>query len=108
LSTITFPEFESDALAQGFDEAVVRQWAPDVVVADHTHPFAVKALVVQGEMWLGVGGDTRHLRSGDTFELECGAVHAERYGPEGATYWVARRRGRSSGRPDGETLKPSP
>jgi SAM-dependent methyltransferase len=55
------------------------------------HPFAVKALVVRGEMWLSVGADTRHLRAGDAFELDREVPHAERYGPDGAAYWVARR-----------------
>jgi quercetin dioxygenase-like cupin family protein len=46
---------------------------------------------VQGEMWLTVGEGTRHLRAGDTFELDRELPHAERYGSAGATYWVARR-----------------
>jgi len=33
---------------------------------------------------------TQHLRAGDRFELDHGVPHAERYGDEGATYWVAR------------------
>ena len=41
-------------------------------------------------MWLTVGDSTRHLRSGDRFELDAQVLHSERYGPEGATYWVAR------------------
>ena len=34
---------------------------------------------------------TRHLLAGDTFELDAHVPHAERYGAEGAAYWVARR-----------------
>ena len=70
---------------------MVRDWAPDTVVAEHAHPFTAHALVVQGEMWLIVGATTQHLRPGDTFDLAPQVVHAERYGPDGATYWVARR-----------------
>ena len=40
---------------------------------------------------LKVGDDTRHLLAGDTFALEYGTPHSERYGVEGATYWAARR-----------------
>ena len=87
----TFQEFEADARAQGFDDVVERRWAPATVLELHTHPFALKALVVQGEMWLTVGDDVRHLRAGDVFALDLEVPHAERYGPEGATYWVARR-----------------
>lgn len=91
MSTVTFGEFEADARAQGFDEVLERDWAPLTVLDTHVHPFAVKALVVRGEMWLSVGSDTQHLRAGEAFELEREVPHAERYGNEGATYWVARR-----------------
>lgn len=92
----SFREFEADALAQGFDVALERQWDPGTLVADHGHPFAVKAVMVRGEMWLTVGSETRHLRAGEWFELARDVRHAERYGSEGAVYWVARRNGASS------------
>ena len=88
----TLEAFEAAARAQGFDEVLERVWAPSTVLASHTHPFALRAIVVAGEMWLTVGYDVRHLRPGDEFALERDVSHAERYGAEGATYWVARRR----------------
>jgi quercetin dioxygenase-like cupin family protein len=42
-------------------------------------------------MWLTVGGETQHLVPGDRFDIPAGTPHAERYGPQGTTYWVARR-----------------
>ena len=88
----SFEEYQRAALAEGFDEVVERRWEPGTVLDTHTHPFALKALVVQGEMWLGVrGGELRRLVPCDTFALEREVPHAERYGEEGATYWVARR-----------------
>ena len=62
-------------------------------LAQHTHPFSARAVVVQGEMWLTVAGHTRHLLPGDTFTLERDVPHSERYGAQGAAYWVARRNG---------------
>jgi AraC-like ligand binding domain len=97
MSSITFTEFETDAKASGFDEVLERQWKPLTVVDLHTHPFAAKALVVGGEMWLTVGEHTRHLCTGDTFELDAQVPHAERYGSEGATYWVARKGAAAAG-----------
>jgi len=88
---MTFARFEAEARALGFDEVLVRDWPAGAVIATHTHPFAAKAIVVAGEMWLACQGHTRHLRPGDTFELAAGIPHDERYGAEGATYWVARR-----------------
>lgn len=90
----SFDEFERAARADGADEVLVRDWAPGQVVDTHTHPFDADAVVVQGEMWLTCGDETRHLRRGDTFALAGGTPHAERYGAQGATYWVARRSGR--------------
>ncbi len=91
MSAITFADFEAAQRARGCDEVVSRSWEPGTVVDTHTHPFAAAALVVAGEMWLTCGGQTRHLRPGDTFTLARDEPHAERYGSDGATYWVARR-----------------
>jgi hypothetical protein len=91
MNTTDFKTFAAEAKARGFDEIVERVWPANAELASHRHDFAVEALVVSGEMWLTCAGTTRHLRPGDTFELAHAAEHAERYGPEGATYWAARR-----------------
>lgn len=91
MATVAFEQFAAQARARGFDEVLERRWEPGTVLDTHTHPFAVDALVVQGEMWLGVGDVTQHLRPGDPFVLDADVPHTERYGAEGATYWVARR-----------------
>lgn len=87
--------FRAAALAAGFDEALERQWAPNTVVDTHTHDFDVDAVLVRGEMWLGCLGGTTHLRPGDRFTLARQVPHDERYGAEGAAYWVARRNPRA-------------
>ena len=86
-----FQAFRDRQLARGFDEVLERTWSPSTVLEEHTHPFDADAVVVQGEMWLRVGTDERRLLPGDTFVLARDTPHAERYGPDGATYWVARR-----------------
>ena len=91
MTLLDFQTFERQALAEGFDEVLERTWPPDAVVESHTHPFAVKARVVRGEMWLTVGSATRYLHVGDEFTLARDEPHAERYGSAGASYWVARR-----------------
>lgn len=87
----TFEQFQQSALADGFDAVLQRDWAPDTVLDTHTHPFAVRAVVVDGQMWLSVDGVERELTVGDTFVLDANVPHAERYGPAGASYWVARK-----------------
>ena len=88
----TFDEFRAQVLSRGCDEVLERQWAPGTVLQEHTHPFAADALVVQGEMWLSHDGSERRLGPGDRFKLQTLQPHAERYGPQGATYWVGRSR----------------
>jgi quercetin dioxygenase-like cupin family protein len=90
----SFESFRASSLKAGADEVLERRYAPGQVVETHTHPFDADALVTDGEMWLTCGGETRHLRPGDTFHLSNGTPHSERYGEQGATYWVARRNAR--------------
>jgi quercetin dioxygenase-like cupin family protein len=90
-SVLRFSDFEATAHARGFDEVAVRTWPAGTVLDAHGHPFSVRALVVQGEMWLTLRGATRHLGPGEVFEIDRDEPHAERYGAEGATYWAARR-----------------
>lgn len=87
----TFTAFEAAARAAGFDAVTERVWPPDADVATHRHPFVADAVVVHGEMWLTCGDSTRRLVRGDRFTLARDEPHAERYGADGATYWVARR-----------------
>lgn len=92
MNTSSFEAFAAQARAEGYDEVVERRWPPDAVIETHTHPFAVHAVLTEGEMWLRTGeAEEEHLRPGDLFKLEAEAPHAERYGPQGAVYWVARR-----------------
>ena len=91
MTVMSYQAFEAAALARGFDEVLERKWAPHTVLELHAHPFDADALVVQGEMWLTVNDVVQHLRPSDTFNLNANIVHSERYGAEGATYWVARR-----------------
>ena len=86
----TFEDFKSNALARGCSEVLVREWTPNQEVDEHSHPFKAEALIVEGEMWLIVGADAQHLVLGDTFNLEPHVLHSEKYGPQGAIYWVAR------------------
>lgn len=91
MNHLNFDEFKQTSLAAGFDEVLARDWAPHTVLDTHTHPFAVQAVVTQGELWLTVDGQTQHLLPGSRFELARDVPHDERYGAEGATYWVARK-----------------
>jgi len=91
MNTTSFEAFGQQARADGFDEVLLREWEPDTVVPEHTHPFDAYAVVVQGEMWLSCGTNTRHFTKGGTFTVSRGTLHSERYGSQGASLWAARR-----------------
>jgi hypothetical protein len=90
MNALTLEAFTARSMDEGFDEIIVREWEADLKIDTHTHPFDVSAYVVRGEYWLTLGEQTQHLKAGDTFRLARDVPHAELYGSQGATVWVAR------------------
>jgi len=90
MTTMTMAEFTKQSLEEGFDEVLVREWSANLRLDTHAHPFDASVLVIKGSYSLTTGGQVRHLRAGDSFRLARNVAHAESYGPEGATIWVAR------------------
>ena len=84
-------EFTKKTTDDGYEGVAVREWAPNTISHTHTHEFAVHAVIASGEMWLTRGDQTEHLQVGDTFTMDSDTPHAEKYGPNGAVYWAARR-----------------
>ena len=65
--------------------------APNGSLGEHSHPFAVKALVIEGSIDLVVHGITKTYGPGDVFQLEFEEIHTESYGPYGVTYLASRK-----------------
>lgn len=89
----TLEAFSTAAKTMGYDECLVREWAPSLEIDTHTHPFDVSGLVVRGEFKLTVGEVQTIYKAGQPFSLARNIPHAEHYGAEGATVWVARAQG---------------
>jgi len=89
---ISLEQFRAVMLAAGYDQVTQRSWDPNIKLEEHVHPFDANAIVIQGEMVLGVKGyQPRRLIAGDTFHVLANTPHFEEYGKDGATYWVARK-----------------
>jgi hypothetical protein len=86
-----FAAFAAEARARGFDTALIRDWDPNHQTPPHSHPFDTEALVVRGTVTLTFAGTSRVLAAGARFAVPRDIEHAETYGPEGATFWAARR-----------------
>ena len=76
---------------EGYPQPVEVQREPNGHLDDHTHPFEVKALVLEGEIQLMIHGRTKKYVPGDIFHLGLEEVHAETYGPQGVRYLAARK-----------------
>jgi quercetin dioxygenase-like cupin family protein len=83
--------FETSLKTDGFNDVERKVVQANVVNAVHTHPFAVRILVLSGEMSVTVNGAKHTCRAGDTFAMEPGCEHFEQYGPEGSVYLVGRK-----------------
>lgn len=57
----------------------------------HSHPYAVRALVTEGQIDITIGGIKSTYLAGDTFELLSGQTHSENYGGKGVKYLASRK-----------------
>ena len=83
--------FSRELAELGFAEVLTRTWPANQFIDTHTHSFEVRALMLDGELVLTCGGESRTYRVGDVFTLEAQRAHTEQYGPDGATYLVGRK-----------------
>jgi quercetin dioxygenase-like cupin family protein len=82
--------FEAELKRDGYD--VVTNTTPGAKVnPEHSHPFDVRALVLQGALTLTREGKAVTYRPGETFTMPRGCLHYESYGPEGAVVLFGRK-----------------
>lgn len=83
--------FEAELKRDGYD--IFTNTTPGTKVnAEHSHPFDVRAMVVEGALTLTSEGQTRTYRAGEIFTMTKGCLHSEIYGPEGAVTLVGRKK----------------
>jgi quercetin dioxygenase-like cupin family protein len=61
----------------------VVELAPHSVVAEHQHPNEQIGIVLQGSLTFTIGGETRLIRAGDTYNIPGGVPHDAVAGPDG-------------------------
>jgi quercetin dioxygenase-like cupin family protein len=90
-SYANFHEFTADAMDDGFEEIIQREWAPHLTLEKHTHCFDARVQVATGQVKLELATGSQTFEAGQGFYIPRGTEHAEQYGPQGATFWVARK-----------------
>lgn len=86
---ITPAEFEAALRRDGYT-AETRELAPGHTTPEHTHPFDVRALVLEGEITLTTAEGAITYRPGDVFTMAAGRPHAEAVGPKGVRNLAGR------------------
>ena len=82
--------FESELKRDGY-EIATNTTVGAKVNPEHSHPFDVRAMVLDGALTLTSEGTTTTYRAGETFTMAKGCLHSESYGPEGAVTLFGRK-----------------
>ena len=77
---------------RGFPDPVLVKYPANGSLDQHSHPFEVLGLVIDGAMTFIIDGIQTEYRVGDVFHLSHKQQHAERYGPYGVKYLAGRKR----------------
>jgi quercetin dioxygenase-like cupin family protein len=84
--------FEDALRRDGYDEIATNTTPGSKHNPEHSHPYDVSAMVIDGALTLSWNGQTRTFKPGETFEMARGCPHAESYGDEGAVTLFGRKR----------------
>ncbi len=84
------PTFEAELMREGY-EVVTNTTVAAKINPEHSHPFAVKAMVLRGDFALTREGRTAAYKPGEIFTMSRGCLHFESYGPVGATILLGRK-----------------
>jgi len=84
-------ELEKQLHAEGFHHTYVWQDRGGAYYPDHTHATETAHIILDGEMTLTQGGETRTYKTGDRVDVPAGAVHSAKMGPSGCRYLIGEK-----------------
>ncbi len=81
-------ELEEQLHKEGFTGTYVWRDGPHAFYPGHTHPTMTAHIILEGEMSLTMGQETRTYRVGERCDVPAGTVHSARMGPNGCKYLI--------------------
>ena len=91
-TTMDTTAFETALKADGYADIETKSVPANVANALHSHDYAVRILMLEGELTIGRDGVAQAYRAGDTISVDAGCEHTELYGPAGGRLLVGRKR----------------
>ena len=91
MASLNESELRKQLVTEGFEHTYVWQDGPQAYYPDHTHPGLTAHIILDGEMTLTCGGESRTYRVGDRCDVPAGAVHSALMGPQGCRYMVGEK-----------------
>jgi len=88
-AAMTPEEFKAALLRDGYS-ADIREIAPGTATPEHTHPFHVRGMVLEGDITLGTAEGSRTYRPGEVFSMAADHPHTETIGTQGVRNLVGR------------------
>jgi mannose-6-phosphate isomerase-like protein (cupin superfamily) len=82
---------ENELRAEGFLHTYVWQDGPYAFYSNHRHAVATAHIILEGEMTLTQGNETKTYRAGERCDVPAGAVHAAKMGLQGCKYLVGEK-----------------
>ncbi|HXP78267.1 MAG TPA: cupin domain-containing protein [Verrucomicrobiae bacterium] len=76
---------------EGFLRTYVWQDGPNAFYPDHTHAAETAHIILDGEMTLTQGGETRTYGVGERCDVPASAVHSAKMGPRGCKYLIGEK-----------------
>ncbi|MFO1322316.1 MAG: hypothetical protein U1F52_22140 [Burkholderiales bacterium] len=92
---MTDQEFIARCQVDGYVDIERKQQPANFTAQMHSHPFDARVFVTAGLMTLGRDDATRTFNPGEYCDVPAGQIHAEGWGPEGASVVVGRRHPKS-------------
>jgi mannose-6-phosphate isomerase-like protein (cupin superfamily) len=83
---------EQQLKQEGFRHVFEWRDGPDAFYTDHTHAMETAHIILEGEMTLTCGGETRTYKAGERPpDVPAGSVHSARMGPRGCRYLIGEK-----------------
>jgi mannose-6-phosphate isomerase-like protein (cupin superfamily) len=76
---------------EGFLHTYIWQDGPYAFYSDHTHPVETAHIILDGEMTLTQGNETKTYHAGERCDVPAGAIHAAKMGLRGCKYLVGEK-----------------